>query len=88
MFQIVKSKNIWNILKQVITGPLIQFGGQHFMLCKGLPQGGYLSAILCDIYYSHMDLEHLKEFQNYEDLFLRAVDDYLLVTSSKYLGLR
>jgi telomerase reverse transcriptase len=50
------------------------------MTC-GQPQGGCLSSVLCDIYYSDLDRTELGEFQNGEDLLIRAVDDYLFVTT-------
>lgn len=50
------------------------------MTC-GQPQGGRLSAALCDIYYSDLDRTHLREFQNDGDLLIRVVDDYLFVTA-------
>jgi telomerase reverse transcriptase len=51
------------------------------MTC-GQPQGGRLSSVLCDIYYSDLDRTHLGEFQNDKDLLLRAVDDYLFITTN------
>ena len=50
------------------------------MTC-GQPQGGRLSAVLCDMYYSDLDRTHLREFQNDGDLLIRVVDDYLFVTA-------
>jgi len=50
------------------------------MTC-GQPQGGRLSAVLCDLYYSDLDRTHLREFQNDGDLLIRVVDDYLFITA-------
>ena len=50
------------------------------MTC-GQPQGGRLSAVLCDIYYSDLDRTCLREFQNDGDLLIRVVDDYLFITT-------
>jgi len=50
------------------------------MTC-GQPQGGRLSAVLCDIYYSDLDRTHLSEFQNDGNLLIRVVDDYLFITT-------
>jgi hypothetical protein len=50
-------------------------------MTRGQPQGARLSALLCDIYYSDLDRTHLREFQNDEDVLIRAVDDYLFVTA-------
>jgi telomerase reverse transcriptase len=60
---------------------VVHKGNKRFVMISGLPQGGCLSSLLCDIYYSDLDTTHLREFINDEDLLLRAVDDYLFITT-------
>jgi hypothetical protein len=68
---------IHGILKDYV----IHKGDQKFVMTCGQPQGGRLSSVLCDLYYSDLDRTQLGEFQNDEDLLLRAVDDYLFIAT-------
>jgi telomerase reverse transcriptase len=61
---------------------VVHRGNQQFLMTRGQPQGACLSSVLCDIYYSDIDKTQLREFQNDSDLLIRAVDDYLYVTTS------
>jgi telomerase reverse transcriptase len=61
---------------------VVHRGNQQFLMTCGQPQGACLSSVLCDIYYSDMDKTELGEFQNDNDLLIRAVDDYLYATTN------
>nr|QTW21094.1 telomerase reverse transcriptase isoform 1 [Prorhinotermes simplex] len=60
---------------------VVHKGNQRFLMTCGQPQGGRLSAVLCDMYYSDLDRTHLREFQKDGDLLIRVVDDYLFITT-------
>lgn len=60
-------------------------GRTTYCISHGIPQGMDLSSILCEIYYSMLDREHLASFQQTgnNELFLRYCDDYLFLSPSK-----
>ncbi|XP_049850640.1 telomerase reverse transcriptase-like isoform X1 [Schistocerca gregaria] len=61
----------------------VQTSRKHiFHVVKGIPQGGSLSSVLCDLYYADFDHTHMREFLSHGYLF-RYVDDYLYVTEDK-----
>jgi telomerase reverse transcriptase len=61
---------------------VVHRGNRQFLMTCGQPQGACLSSVLCDLYYSDVDKTQLREFQNDNDLLIRAVDDYLYVTTN------
>uniref|UniRef100_A0A146L2Q2 Telomerase reverse transcriptase n=1 Tax=Lygus hesperus TaxID=30085 RepID=A0A146L2Q2_LYGHE len=55
-------------------------GTKVFHQIKGLPQGCYLSSILCELYLADMDDIYFKHLKSENDVFVRGVDDYLYLT--------
>lgn len=47
---------------------------------KGIPQGSFLSTLLCSLFYSQFDLETgLIDFPS-DDLVMRYIDDFLIIS--------
>ncbi|XP_039288225.1 telomerase reverse transcriptase isoform X2 [Nilaparvata lugens] len=61
----------------------LKIGGSTYLLKRGIPHAGKLSSSFCQIYYDELDKQKLSEFSNNgNEIFFRAVDDYLYVTPS------
>ena len=57
---------------------VVQVGGQFYRQKVGISQGSVLSTLLCSAYYGHMEQHHLRVAP--DELLMRQVDDFLLVT--------
>ncbi|KAL1130622.1 hypothetical protein AAG570_011864 [Ranatra chinensis] len=49
---------------------------------RGIPQGAFLSPLLCELYFIDLDQKHLSDLVLPGDMFMRAVDDYLFISPS------
>ncbi|XP_066948642.1 telomerase reverse transcriptase-like [Macrobrachium rosenbergii] len=78
----IDTEKVVDSLKILICGQVVRVGMKRYSLKKGLPQGGYLSAFLCDLYYSNLCHDYLEGFVNETSYLLRSVDDILYVTTS------
>ncbi|XP_064122033.1 telomerase reverse transcriptase-like [Macrobrachium nipponense] len=88
----IDTEKVGDSLEILIRGQVVRLGVKRYSLKKGLPQGGYLSAFLCDLYYSNLCHDYLESFVNKTSYLLRSVDDILYVTTSfekaeSFLGL-
>ncbi|KAJ3365311.1 hypothetical protein GGF32_009816 [Allomyces javanicus] len=68
----------------VIRGP----SGKYYQQLSGIPQGGVLSPMLCNLFYGDMEQRHLQFVDTDESLLLRFVDDFLLLTSNETVARR
>ncbi|KAL4222367.1 Telomerase reverse transcriptase [Mactra antiquata] len=68
---------LW-ILEALLFKTIIKIGGQYYKRLCGISQGSVLSTLLCNIYYTGMEHEYINVDNN--ELLMRIVDDYLLVT--------
>ncbi|XP_069689925.1 telomerase reverse transcriptase-like [Periplaneta americana] len=78
--QKIPGNRLLTFLSNLLKLQMVKSGKRTYILKTGIPQGGRLSCVLCNLYYSHMDKTHLSEFISDENLLLRAVDDYLFIT--------
>ncbi|KAJ3394931.1 hypothetical protein HDU92_006396 [Lobulomyces angularis] len=78
-----KSGNIKEILSSHIERNLVKIGQKLYHQCTGIPQGSILSSLLCSLYYGNMEsAEKISlSFNKEKDLFIRLVDDFLLITA-------
>ncbi|RZF39975.1 hypothetical protein LSTR_LSTR002378 [Laodelphax striatellus] len=61
----------------------LKIGGSTYLIKRGIPHAGKLSASFCKIYYDELQKQHLSEYAgNANEVFYRAVDDFLFVTPS------
>ncbi|KAF6206357.1 hypothetical protein GE061_017590 [Apolygus lucorum] len=58
-------------------------GSKVFHQIKGLPQGCYLSSILCELYLTDMDDHYFNHLKGENDVLVRGADDYLYLTSDR-----
>lgn len=77
----ISGQSLLSSIHENLKDHLICKGNKKFIMICGQPQGGYLSSVLCDLYYSDLERTQLREFQNDEDMLIRAVDDYLYITT-------
>jgi len=60
---------------------------RKYLVVHGLLQGDPLSSDLSDIYFGYLTQTHLGEFltppQNHSEIFLRGMDDFLFISTSK-----
>ena len=57
----------------------LQVGGGAYLQARGVSQGSVLSPLLCAFYYGRMEA-HLLPVPGPDEMLLRQVDDFLLVT--------
>uniref|UniRef100_F6QIF4 Telomerase reverse transcriptase n=1 Tax=Ciona intestinalis TaxID=7719 RepID=F6QIF4_CIOIN len=78
---------ILTTLKYFLNKVTLSVLSKKFVKLHGIPQGWELSNLLCDIFYGHMEQQHLINalgpIDNEPHLILRYVDDYLFVTTSR-----
>ena len=78
----LRKKLLLNIVKVDLGGKAL-----HFLVSRGVLQGGRLSSILSDIYYGHMTQHCLHTFtippEHTKELFLRGADDFLFMSTNQ-----
>jgi len=78
----LRKKLLLNIVKVDLGGKAL-----HFLVSRGVLQGGRLSSILSDIYYGHMTQHCLHTFtippEHTKELFLRGADDFLFMSTNR-----
>ncbi|XP_038051267.1 telomerase reverse transcriptase-like [Patiria miniata] len=67
------------LLKKHVGCDIVKFGGRHYLRKKGIPQGSIVSSLLCNYFYAAMETECLPPIGQ-DELMLRLIDDFLLVT--------
>ena len=79
---------ILNLLEQHIKANIIKIGKKFYRQKKGIPQGSVLSTLLCNYFYADLERDHLSFLQPQESLFMRLIDDFLLITTNKEHAVR
>lgn len=70
-------------IKKHVSAQVVSNGPhQPLLVTRGLPQGGTLSGALCEFYYASMCTTHLARYNTGTSILLRAVDDFLFLTTS------
>mmetsp|Transcript_12041 Transcript_12041/g.23862 ORF Transcript_12041/g.23862 Transcript_12041/m.23862 type:complete len:620 (-) Transcript_12041:273-2132(-) len=84
---VVHRDSLLKMLWQHIFEHTIQIsarGTQFFRQHMGIAQGSILSALLCNIYYGHLETSVLPQYLNSDSLVvMRLMDDYLAITSTE-----
>ena len=73
---------ILETLRQHIQSNIIKMGKKFYRQKNGIAQGSILSTLLCSLCYADFEREYLG-FLKKPFVFLRMIDDFLLVTTSK-----
>ncbi|XP_069814636.1 telomerase reverse transcriptase isoform X2 [Dendropsophus ebraccatus] len=73
------SRKLLAAFQQIIFNNILRINDRYYRQCCGIPQGSMLSTLLCSLCYG--DMEN-KLFCGIEEngLFMRLIDDFLLVT--------
>lgn len=67
---------------------IIQINGGMFKQTKGIPQGSFLSTVLCSLFYGQLDRETgILNFPS-DDLIMRYVDDFVIISPCRDRVLR
>ncbi len=78
------------LLKSHLTENLVRMGKNVYRQKHGIPQGSILSTLLCNYFYGDLEnrviLPKLCRDDHPEPLLMRRVDDFLLVTSERYIA--
>ncbi|TPX30327.1 hypothetical protein SmJEL517_g06094 [Synchytrium microbalum] len=76
--------DIWQMLEEHITTNLVKVGRQTYRQRQGIPQGSVVSALLCSLYYGHLEQAELSfTNQGNDGLLLHYVDDFIYMTSNR-----
>ena len=78
----VRREDIITAIRQHILQHTVRLGGRTFLQEEGIPQGSPLSALLCSLYYGHLERTHLAFALALESgCLMRLIDDSLYVTT-------
>ncbi|XP_045613208.1 telomerase reverse transcriptase isoform X2 [Procambarus clarkii] len=80
---IVQPQKIFNAIKNLVSNQVITNGSLLLRVARGVPQGGTLSAALCEFYYASMCANHFSKYNIGTNMLLRAVDDFLFISQSR-----
>ncbi|XP_075683115.1 telomerase reverse transcriptase isoform X2 [Rhinoderma darwinii] len=73
------SSKLLAFLQQIIFNHILRIQDRYYMQCCGIPQGSTLSALLCSLCYGDMENKLFCGIQE-NGVFMRLIDDFLLVT--------
>ncbi|XP_053571738.1 telomerase reverse transcriptase [Bombina bombina] len=65
--------------QQIICNHILRIKDDYYMQCCGIPQGSMLSTLFCSLCYGDMENKLFCGIQQ-DGIFMRLVDDFLLVT--------
>ncbi|PHH59478.1 hypothetical protein CDD81_3168 [Ophiocordyceps australis] len=72
-----------SLLAEHVQANLVKVGKKVYRQKTGIPQGSVLSSLLCDYIYAELEQRHLAFLDSADCLLMRAVDDFVLITSTK-----
>ncbi|KAM3929821.1 telomerase reverse transcriptase [Leptodactylus fuscus] len=73
------SSKLLAFFQQIIFNHILKINDRYYMQCCGIPQGSILSALLCSLCYGDMENKLVCGVQK-DGVFMRLIDDFLLVT--------
>ncbi|KAM4028548.1 telomerase reverse transcriptase isoform 2-T2 [Anomaloglossus baeobatrachus] len=73
------SSKLLSFIQQIIFNHILRINDRFYVQCCGIPQGFILSALLCSLCYGDMENKLFCGIQE-NGLFMRLIDDFLLVT--------
>ncbi|ODO06884.1 hypothetical protein I350_04244 [Cryptococcus amylolentus CBS 6273] len=84
----VKTADVMRLLREHIKENTWQMGRNLYRQKTGIPQGSKVSSVLCAMFYSYLENEHLDWAQQKYSLLLRYTDDFLYITDNPQLAAR
>ncbi|OXH32063.1 telomerase reverse transcriptase [Cryptococcus neoformans] len=84
----VTTQECLDLLRTHIKDNVWQVGKQYFRQKTGIPQGSKVSTLLCTMFYSYLENEHLSWTRREGSLLLRYIDDFLFITDNYNLARR
>ncbi|XP_071546710.1 uncharacterized protein [Panulirus ornatus] len=80
---IINTNEVLDAIKKLVCAQVLSNGlHQRLLVTRGLPQGGVLSGVLCEFYYSSVCATHLAHYNTGTSILMRAVDDFLFLSTS------
>ncbi|KAI5245471.1 hypothetical protein E4T43_03219 [Aureobasidium subglaciale] len=70
------------LLREHIERNVVQIGKKFYRQTTGIPQGSVVSSLLCNFFYAELESNVLAFLQDGENLLLRLIDDFLLITTN------
>ena len=80
----VTREEVIELIRQHILHHEVRLGGKTFCQEEGIPQGSPLSAMLCSLFYAHMERTHfsfLGDSCTSDSCWMRLIDDGLFITT-------
>ncbi|XP_076439410.1 telomerase reverse transcriptase-like [Babylonia areolata] len=77
-FQEDNTASLLQVLSAHLFKNVIKIGGRHYLQTTGISQGSVMSTLLASIYLAHLENAHLSV--SGDELLIRRMDDYLLLT--------
>lgn len=84
----VTTQECLDLLRTHIKDNVWQVGKQYYRQKTGIPQGSKVSTLLCTMFYSYLENEHLSWTRREGSLLLRYIDDFLFITDNYNLARR
>lgn len=72
-----------DLLEEHVERNIVKIGKKFYRQKEGIPQGSVLSTLLCSFFYEELEKECLDFLTQGENLLLRLIDDFLLITTDK-----
>ena len=78
-----KTEDLLDLLEEHVERNVIKIGKKFFRQKSGIPQGSVVSSLLCNYFYAALETEVFTFVKSDESIFLRLIDDFLLITTNK-----
>jgi len=78
------------LLTHHLTDNVVKIGKKFYRQKHGIPQGSVVSSLLCNMFYSQLEMEGeaLAFTQQDSTVLMRLIDDFLLVTVDKSVAVK
>lgn len=78
-----KTEKLLILLDEHVRRNVIKIGKKFFQQTSGIPQGSIVSTLLCNLFYAQLEAENFSFLKVEESIFLRLIDDFLIITTNK-----
>lgn len=83
-----RKESLLDLLQEHIERNIVKIGKKFFRQKAGIPQGSVLSSLLCSYFYAELEKESLGFLDEKDDILLRLIDDFLLITTDRNHAIR
>lgn len=77
-----------SLLGEHIERNVVQIGRKYYRQKIGIPQGSIVSSLLCSFFYAELERKVLGFLSSGQNLLLRLIDDFLLITTDREAAMR